>query len=117
MSDDPFAEPGDTESTMIRPRPGGQAAGVAAGAPRPATAPRPAAVAVPTVGINPLIAAAAPLLAAAIRVAGGRGKNPDPDQLRRSMVAGVRAFEKQALRYRPRYPLAAGSPLCAVRHH
>src|SRR6202012_3575725 len=37
------------------------------------------------------------LLAAAIRIAGGRGRNPDADQLRRGMVDGVREFEKKAL--------------------
>jgi type VI secretion system protein ImpK len=98
MSDDPFAEPSDSERTMIRPRPGG-----ARGAPPP---PGPAVrlgdspdlTAVPAIGSNPLVAVAAPLLAAAIRIAGGRGaRNPDPDTLRRGMVAEVRTFEKNAL--------------------
>jgi type VI secretion system protein ImpK len=95
MSDDPFAEPSDAERTVIRPRPGGQAIPVAA-ASRPEPAPA-ASGPVPAIGANPLIAAAAPLLAAAVRIAGGRGRNPDPEQLRRSMVDGVRVFEKQAL--------------------
>jgi type VI secretion system protein ImpK len=94
MSDDPFAEPTDTERTMIRPRPGGAPAAVAP--PRPA--PPGESVAVPAVGSNPLVAAAAPLLAAAIRIAGGRGgRNPDPEVLRRGMVAEVRSFERAAL--------------------
>ncbi len=97
MSDDPFAEPSDAERTMIRPRPGGQAAGAATGPrPTPAAAPE-AAGPVPTTGLNPLIAAAAPLLAAAVRIAGGRGRAPDPDQLRRHMVEAVREFERRAL--------------------
>jgi type VI secretion system protein ImpK len=95
MSDDPFAEPSDAERTVIRPRPGGQAVPVAAAAPRPE--PIHSASPVPATGVNPLIAAAAPLLAAAVRIAGGRGRNPDPEQLRRSTVDGVRTFEKQAL--------------------
>jgi type VI secretion system protein ImpK len=94
MSDDPFAEPSDSERTIIRPRPGGQAAPGAA-VPRPAP-PAPAAP-LPSTGANPLIAAASPLLAAAVRIAGGRGRNPDPEQLRRAMVEGVRTFERQAL--------------------
>jgi type VI secretion system protein ImpK len=51
----------------------------------------------PATGANPLIAAASPLLAAAVRIAGGRGRNPDPEQLRRAMVEGVREFERRAL--------------------
>ena len=49
----------------------------------------------PTVGANALIAAAAPLLVAAARI--GRGRAPDPDQLRRSMVEAVREFETRAV--------------------
>ncbi len=99
MSDNPFAEPSDSDRTIIRPRPGGAAA-------RPVAEPQPPAVpaavstatAVPAIGSNPLVAIAAPLLAAAIRIAGGRGaRNPDPEQLRRGMVAEVRQFEKNAL--------------------
>jgi type VI secretion system protein ImpK len=95
MTDDPFAEPSDVERTVIRPRPGGQPP-AAQPAPR-----RPAAEVssgpVPETGVNPLVAAAAPLLAAAVRIAAGRGRNPDPDQLKRGMVEAVRAFEKRAL--------------------
>ena len=95
MSDDPFAEPSDVEATVIRPRPGGRSGPAAAPPPR-AAAP-PATGTVPTVGANPLIAAAAPLLAAAIRIGSGRGRPPDPEQLRRGMVEAVREFEKRAL--------------------
>jgi len=100
MSDDPFAEPTDSDRTMIRPRPGGgraapmqqpAAASVQLGAGSDLTS-------VPSIGSNPLVAVAAPLLAAAIRIAGGRGSNnPDPDVLRRGMVAEVRNFERNAL--------------------
>jgi type VI secretion system protein ImpK len=96
MSDDPFAEPSDTERTMIRPRPGGAAVPPAA-APRAAQSAPDTAAPVPAIGLNPLIAAAAPILAAAVRIAGGRGRAPDPDQLRRHMVEAMRGFEKQAL--------------------
>lgn len=96
MSDDPFAEPSDVEATIIRPRPGGRSGPVAAPPPRPAGAPATSGT-VPTVGANPLVAAAAPLLAAAIRIGSGRGRSPDPEQLRRGMVEAVRDFEKRAL--------------------
>ena len=95
MSDDPFAEPSDNERTIIKPRPGGGARPAV----RPA-APPPIAIeatAVPTIGANPLVAAAAPVLAAAIRIAGARGRGPDIEQLRRGMVDAVRGFEKAAL--------------------
>ena len=98
MSDDPFAEPTDSDRTMIRPRPGG-------GGGRPAAAPMTGsqgaggtAVAVPAIGSNKLAAIAAPLLAAAIRIVSGRGAaNPDPEQLRRGMVTEMRSFERNAL--------------------
>jgi type VI secretion system protein ImpK len=96
MSDDPFAEPLDVEATIIRPRPGGRAGPAAAAPPRPAAAAT-AGGSVPTIGANPLIAAAAPLLAAAIRIGATRGPHPDPQQLRRSMVEAIRDFEKRAL--------------------
>jgi type VI secretion system protein ImpK len=98
MTDDPFAEPTDTDRTMIRPRPGGARPTAPAPQPEPARAAAPAeTVVVPSTGSNPLVAAAAPLLAAAIRIAGGRGASPDPEKLRRGMVAEMRGFEKAAL--------------------
>ena len=93
MSDDPFAEPHDSEATMIRPRPGGRGAGAAAPPPSTARAP----VVVPITGSNRLVAAAAPVLGAAIRLTADRGRNPDPERLKRGMVEAVREFEKQAL--------------------
>jgi type VI secretion system protein ImpK len=101
MSDDPFADPTDSDRTMIRPLPGGArrqpAPDFLGGA--PATPPASLdMVAVPTTGANKLVAIAAPLLAAAIRIGGGRGsRNPDPELLRRGMVDEVRRFEKSAL--------------------
>ena len=92
MSDDPFAEPSDAEATVIRPRPGGRGAPAAVPAPAPAAS---TAAALPTIGVNPLIAAAAPVLSAAIRIGGTR--QPDPERLKRGIVEAVRAFEKRAL--------------------
>ncbi len=105
-TDDPFAEPGDVNATLLLPRPGGVAAAsrpaAAASAAVVAAAPAPVRLRrvqqpefVPTVGANALIAAAAPLLVAAARI--GRGRAPDPDQLRRSMVEAVREFESRAV--------------------
>ena len=94
MSDDPFAEPNDSEATMIRPRPGGRGAG--ATPPPPPSGAR-ATVAVPTTGVNRLVAAASPVLGAVIRLTSDRGRGPDPERLKRGMVEAVREFERQAL--------------------
>jgi type VI secretion system protein ImpK len=94
MSDDPFAEPSDSEATIIRPRPGGRGGAAPAAAPAAASA---APVVVPAVGASPLLAAAAPLLAAAVRIGSSRASPPDSEQLRRAMVEAVREFEKRAL--------------------
>jgi type VI secretion system protein ImpK len=94
MSDDPFAEPNDSEATVIRPRPGGRGAGAA---PAPAPQSGRTAAPVPTVGVNRLVAAAGPVLGAAIRITADRGRNPDPERLKRGMVDAVREFEREAL--------------------
>ena len=95
MSDDPFAEPTDTDATMIRPRPGGRMPG--APPPPPQVVGAAAGGPVPEIGANALIAAAAPLLAAIGRLGAERGRAPDPDRLKRGMVEAVRAFEQRAL--------------------
>jgi type VI secretion system protein ImpK len=98
MTDDPFAEPSDSEKTIIRPRPSGVAARPA-GASRAAPPPpvpsdgRP----VPQTGANPLVAAASPVLAAIIRISADAGRAPDVDRLRRAMVEAIRRFESEAL--------------------
>jgi len=95
MPSDPFAEPGDGDGTIIRPRPSGAAA--EPGRADPAPARTGAARPIPKIGVNPLVAAASPVLAAAIRVASGRGQPPDPDRLRAAMVRAIRGFETEAL--------------------
>lgn len=92
MASDPFAEPGDGEGTVFRPRPSGTAAG-----PAPARDARAPLRPVPRVGDNALVAAAAPVLAAIIRIAGERGTPPDPERLRTAIVAAIRRFETDAL--------------------
>jgi type VI secretion system protein ImpK len=90
MSADPFAEPGDTEHTIFRPRPAGTADATATT--------RGDAVPVPKVGDNPLVAAASPVLAAIIRIADERAQPPDPEKLRIAMTNAIRGFEKDALK-------------------
>ncbi len=94
MSDDPFADLPDSDRTIMRPSPGGRAGPVARGA--PATALRGLDDDLPLVGVNPLVKAASPLLAAAMRLR-GRPQMADPDGLRRRIGEAVRAFEQRAL--------------------
>ncbi|MFD3190518.1 type VI secretion system protein TssL, long form [Sedimentitalea sp. HM32M-2] len=123
MSDeDPFAEPDDTDKTVIRPNPGGRrtgaqptpAAAPAAATPEPAqppvdafgvpasAAPAPpprasaAAPAPSLTGMNQLIACASILFSLISRIR-NRAQHMDPDKLRQSVVAEVRAFENRAL--------------------
>lgn len=102
MSDDPFADlPSDADRTVIRPRPGGSAG---SRGPVPASAPdsqsdilpRGLDDRLPLIGLNPLLRAAAPLLAAIQRLR-GQAHHPDPDSLRRALTEGVREFERRAL--------------------
>jgi type VI secretion system protein ImpK len=91
MASDPFAEPSDNEGTVFRPRPAGTA---------PSTTFRDTAQParpIPKIGDNPLVAAAAPVLAAAIRIVNRAGQPPDPDKLRQAMVKAIRGFESDAL--------------------
>ena len=97
-ADDPFAEPDDTDRTVIRPNPGGRRpAAMAAAAPSESpSATGDAAVAASLTGQNPLNASAATLFSLVSRIR-NRAQHPDPDALRRSVVAEVRAFEARAL--------------------
>jgi type VI secretion system protein ImpK len=94
MSDDPFAEPTDNDATVIRPRPGGRPAPAA---PPPATAPASAPVPLAPTGTSKLLAAAAPVLAAIVRVGAEGSRAPDVERLKRGMVDAVRRFETDAL--------------------
>ena len=121
---DPFAEPDDSERTVIRPNPGGRRTAPATPAGVPAysqpvpqqpihgygvpQAPSPAA-APPTdnksgespiqlamTGMNRLNATAATLFALISRIR-NRAQHMEPDTLRRNVVAEVRAFESRAI--------------------
>ena len=124
MSDkDPFAEPDDADKTVIKPNPGGRRS--IAQPPQPARvdpAPRhQPALETPTAqgygvaspaqssgnstepgveqgmtGMNRINAAAATLFSLISRIR-NRAQHMDPDKLRRSVVAEVRAFENRAL--------------------
>ena len=119
MSDDnPFAEPGDTDRTVIRPNPGGRRPAPAPLQPEAAPAPAmpagdtfgmpAAAQAAPRAGgptedgapvltgLNRLNATAAPLFALLGRIR-NRAQHMDVEKLRRSVVAEVRGFEERAL--------------------
>ena len=126
--DDPFAEPGDTDKTVIKPNPGGRRSAApmqqpetpqaqpapeqpaapaeagldAYGVPQ-AAAPKPQAAAggqkapkMALTGMNQLTACASTLFALISRIR-NRAQHMDPDALRKSVVAEVRAFENRAL--------------------
>ena len=105
MSDNPFAEHGDDDHTVIRPMPGGRRlppAPVAAPAPPreaessgelPAT---PAAGATDArLGLNPLVAAATPLLALMARLR-DTPRGPDPTVLRERAIEALGRFGTEA---------------------
>jgi type VI secretion system protein ImpK len=96
--DDPFDTPdGDTgERTIIRPAPGGRRPGQGAPPPpRPTPAPPEEAVAPSGVGLNPLEAAAAPLLGLVMRLK-NTPSHPDPERLRQRMIEEVKTFTASA---------------------
>jgi type VI secretion system protein ImpK len=124
MSDNPFAEPDDSDKTLVRgpggaarptpapmpaaPRPttpGGYGGGPLPGGPaqgaggRAESAPRLAgeAEAMPKVGIGPLAATAAPLLDLLARVGqAGVASQPNADDLRERAIRALRQFEVDA---------------------
>lgn len=99
--EDPFAEPGDTDKTVIRLNPGGRLKPPMA--PPAPEAPKPAPVSPDQVvqiadgmaGLNPLCAAASPLFQLVGRIR-NRAQHDDPDRLREGVIAEIRAFEARA---------------------
>ena len=99
-SDNPFAEPDDSDRTVIRPAPGGRRPVAPAAPPREPAAP-PTAAPVPVglgpevvrVGGTPLALAAAPLLQLLSRLRNTLSQ-PDPGDLRERAVREVRHFEQ-----------------------
>jgi len=106
-SDNPFAEPDDSDRTVIRPVPGGRNAGISrqpsaeswsargtesrVGAPLPVSGPAEAV----RVGTTPLLVAAAPLLQLLSRLRNTLSQ-PDPSELRERAVHELRRFEQEA---------------------
>ncbi|MFK7752222.1 MAG: type IVB secretion system protein IcmH/DotU [Sedimentitalea sp.] len=114
--DDPFAEPDDTDKTVIKPNPGGRRT---SSTPPPASAPAapapgagafgvpPSPQAAPSsgsggaskmamTGMNQLVACASTLFSLISRIR-NRAQHMDPDKLRQSVVSEVRDFENRAL--------------------
>jgi type VI secretion system protein ImpK len=99
MSDNPFAEPDDDDRTIL------QVPSLAATMPMPPAAPEPAGEATPAlageeealplVGLSPLAAAAAPLLALLAGLVPGRVA-PEAEDLRQRAIHAVRRFEADA---------------------
>jgi type VI secretion system protein ImpK len=122
---DPFAEPDDSERTIIRPNPGGRRSATPAAPPKPspfgqtaqAAAPQAAqssyglppaqsasrapdkgeASQIAITGMNQLVALATPLFSLISRIR-NRAQHMDPDKLRQSVMAEVRNFENAALK-------------------
>jgi type VI secretion system protein ImpK len=99
MQDDPFASP-DPDRTIIKPVPGGRATA----APTPARQVPPTSTAtelqepaVVVAGMNPLVAAANPLLNAVPQLR-STVEHPDPVGLRDQLARRIREFETRALR-------------------
>lgn len=106
--DDPFAEPSDTEKTVIRLTPGARqfkaapppksaappALPVASPAETPPGGPAPIA-SLDSIGLNPLNAAAQPLFSLVGRIR-NRAQHADPARLRENVAADIRAFEDRA---------------------
>jgi type VI secretion system protein ImpK len=131
MSDhDPFAEPDDTDRTVIRPNPGARrpVAAAPAAAPKAHAAQRPAAnpaaqpraagadpAGIAPTGMNELVALATPLFSLISRIR-NRAQHLDPEKLRQSVVAEVRRFEEAALKARvePKNIKVARYALCAT---
>jgi type VI secretion system protein ImpK len=105
--DNPFDDTGDSERTVIRPRPG-VARGVPVAPPPPPQAPRAAAAAAPSFtpapgslprelpefGVNPVVDAAATLLALATRLR--RARQPqNVAALRERVIAELKVFEQK----------------------
>jgi type VI secretion system protein ImpK len=119
-NDDPFAEPTDTDKTVVRLNPGGRRLDAAPPPPRvpeaslAGHAPSAARVPVPSrtpeavpqngaspridnvaTGLNPLNAAATPLFLLVGRIR-NRAQHANPSELRERVVAEIRAFEMRA---------------------
>ena len=100
--DDPFAEPGEGERTIIRPTPGGRGAAAGAPAPMAPMAPMPSApmgvgkpIELPALAkLNPIVNAALPLLDLGMQIK-NRAVHNNVESLRDRVVAEMNAFERK----------------------
>jgi len=124
--DDPFAEPDDSERTVIRPNPGRRRPaepapaamhyspppvpdmGVAAGTGKPLEVP-------PLKGLNPLVNAALPMLDLVVQIK-NRATHNNVESLRDRVVAEINAFERRItpLSLAPQTIRASRYALCAT---
>jgi type VI secretion system protein ImpK len=128
--DDPFAEPADSERTVIRPNPGGRRPVDAAmqppaqpaypqaayAAPRPPQAAAPAALDLKSLPrLNPLVTAALPLLDLVVQIK-NRAVHNNIEHLRDRVVAEINAFERRItpLGLSPQTIRASRYALCAT---
>lgn len=119
--DDPFAEPGDSERTVIRPNPGGRRPAetvAAAVAPPPPTvhAERTRPIELPPLkSLNPLVNAALPLLDLAVQLKNRAGNN-NVEALRDRVIAEINAYERRItpLGVSPQVIRASRYALCAT---
>jgi type VI secretion system protein ImpK len=109
MSDNPFSEPEDSDRTVVRGAGSAQPASAVPAPPRmaqPAPAHAPAAAAprlageaeaLPKVGLNPMAAAAAPLLDLLARLGAGpaAAQVSNPEELRERAIRALRGFEAE----------------------
>jgi type VI secretion system protein ImpK len=113
-ADDPFALP-DSERTIIMPTPGGRGAPAAQQAAPPPGEDFTHQPAPDAGGINPLVAAANPLLDVVPQLRATL-QHPDPARLRDSLALSIRTFETraQAAGVRPEHIIAARYALCTL---
>jgi type VI secretion system protein ImpK len=123
--DDPFAEPDDSERTVIRPNPGGRRPAEAAApvavapaqpyAPPPSSSPGKPIELPPLKGLNPIVNAAIPLLDLAVQIK-NRAVHGNVESLRDRVVAEINAFERRItpLGLQPQMIRAARYALCAT---
>src|SRR5215467_4677802 len=91
MPDDPFADLG-LDTTIIMPAPGGR---VASGRPVVQEQSEPLEIGSVTSGLNPLVAAANPLLNIIPQLRASI-EHPNPNALRETLARGIREFEARA---------------------
>src|SRR5262245_18676001 len=92
--DDPFASP-DEGRTVIKPSPGGHTMMPGAVRPGPSLGPLEPLEPVSATGLNPLVAAANPLLNAVPQLRATLN-HPNPAALRDQLAAAIRPFEARA---------------------